>query len=128
MAFLAIPDRLPSDFRYYAFRGTARDAAAYLYLSARARPRDPELHRVDRRAPAGRRRAHPGNQCYTLASLRRSGRERSLGRVDAGMVHHVAAAGIQFRRGPEGGEPAPTVGPQTSRGPRLEIRMNRSMS
>src|SRR5580658_9403697 len=104
MAFLAIPDWLPSDLRHYALCGTARDAAAYLYLSARARPRDPELHRIDRRPHAGARRAHIGNQCYTLAPLRRSGRERSLGRVDAGMVNHVAAAGIQFRRNPEGPE------------------------
>ena len=45
------------------------------------------------------------NQRLSLTDIRRSGRQRSLGRVDAGMVHHFAAAGIQLRR--SAGSPKP---------------------
>src|SRR5271155_5317295 len=127
MAFLAIPDRLPSDLRYYALCGAARDAAANLYLSAGPRSRDPKPHRIDRRAHTGRRRTHISNQCYTLAPLRRSGRQRSLGRVDAGMVHYVATARIQFRRAPEGPKPPPSMGLEAPGRPGLEVRMNQRM-
>ena len=50
-------------------------------------------------------------------------RERSLGRMDAGMVHHFAAAGVQLRDHSRGAEPPAAVGSQASGRSRLEVRV-----
>ena len=52
---------------------------------------------------------------------RRSGRQRSLGCVDARMGHHFAAAGLQLCRDPGGAQPQATLGYQASRRSGLEV-------
>ena len=52
-----------------------------------------------------------------------AGRQRSVGRLDAGVDDVVAAAGLQLRHDSGREEPAAAVGPQTSRGSRLEVRV-----
>src|SRR5207249_700924 len=47
-----------------------------------------------------------------------------MGRLDAGMVHHLAATRIQFRGAAGSQEPAAPVGSQASHRPGLEIRMS----
>ena len=55
----------------------------------------------------------------------RSCRERSLGRLDAGVVHHFAAAGLQLRADSSGQKPPSALGPQASGRSGLEVRVVR---
>ena len=51
------------------------------------------------------------------------GRARSVGRVDARVDDDVAASCLQLRHDSDREEPAAAVGPQASRGSRLEVRV-----
>ena len=52
---------------------------------------------------------------------RRACRERSLGRVDARVVHQFAASRLQLCRDTRGAQSAPALGPETPRRSGLEI-------
>ena len=51
------------------------------------------------------------------------GRQRSLGRLDAGVVHGIAAAGVQLRKDSGGAQPPSVVGFETSGRSGLEVRV-----
>ena len=70
-------------------------------------------------------RRHPGlrRQSGLVVLPRRGCRKRSVGRVDAGVVHEFAAARIQLRRRFRRAEPPPAVGPQASGRSGLEVRV-----
>ena len=68
-----------------------------------------------------------GNLLWSYCKGKIAG-QRSLGRVDAGMVHDFAAAGLQLRDDSDGPEPAPAVGPEASGRSGLEIRIEADRS
>src|SRR6267143_1189039 len=123
-ALLALRHRLPPHVRLDARARSARDAPAHLYVRAGTGLGHLELpHHRGRRLP-GRRRARVRLQPGPVVRPRTTRGERPLGRVDAGVVHDVAPSRIQLRVCAGGEEPPPAVGPQASRGSRLEIRMS----
>ena len=78
------------------------------------------------------RRPDPGAQLSDLrlqpvrfAPQGQAGGRRSVGRLDAGVDHHLAAAVLQLRRDSDGPQPPAAVGLETSRRSRLAVRMNR---
>ena len=95
-ALLAFHHRIPSDVRFHAYSRHSRDAAPNLYLRAGARLGHLESHRHHRRVLSGG--GHFGfHRQPALVVLSRSGcRKRSLGRMDARVVHHFAPASVQF--------------------------------
>src|SRR5262249_39510821 len=73
---------------------------------------------------------HPGRghldlrrQPRPCGAHRTEGGERSLGRLDPGVVHHLATARIQLRHLARGPEPPTALGPEAPRRSRLEVRM-----
>src|SRR2546421_4747539 len=123
-ALLALRHRLPPHVRLDARARSARDAPAHLYLRAGTGLGHLELPHHRRRRLPGRRRARVRLQPGPVVRPRTTRGERPLGRMDAGVVHDFAPSRVQLRDGPGGEEPAPAVGPQASRGSRLEIRMS----
>ncbi len=55
-----------------------------------------------------------GNLLWSYFKGKSAGK-RSLGRLDAGMVHHFAASGVQLRDDSDGQQPPPALGSQASR-------------
>ena len=53
----------------------------------------------------------------------RGRRQRSLGRLDAGVAHHFAASGLQLCNDSGGAQPPAVVGLETSGRSGLEVRM-----
>ena len=96
-ALLAFPHRIPSDVRFHAHSGHSRDASPNLYLRAGPRLGHLESHRDHRRVLSGGGRVGFRWQPAVVVLPGRACRERSLGCVDARMVHHFAAAGVQLR-------------------------------
>src|SRR5467141_2913005 len=123
-ALLALRHRLPPDVRLDARARSARDAPAHLYLRAGTGLGHVELPHHRRRRLPGRRRARVRLQPGPFVRPRTTRGERPLGRVDSRVVHDFAPSRVQLRDGPGGEEPAPALGPQASRGSRLEIRMS----
>ncbi len=96
MALLVVLHRLQHDLHSTAFRRYAGHAAADLHLCARTRVGVVEPDRVDWRDLPSRRPAVLRLEHDSLIHLGPAGRRRSLGCVDARVVHHVAATRIQF--------------------------------
>ena len=88
-ALRAVSHRLPPDIRLHAHPGTAGHAATNLYLRTGPRLGHLESDRHGRRGFSGR--GDPGvcgRPCVGLLQGQAC-RERSMGRMDAGMGHHV---------------------------------------
>ena len=122
-ALLAFPHRIPPDVRFHAHSRHSRDASPDLYIRAGARLGHLESHCHYRRILSGRGRAVFCLEHALVVFPRRAGRERSLGCVDARMVHQFAAAGVQLREDPGGQEPAAAMGPEASGRSRLALRV-----
>src|SRR6266446_7494872 len=123
-ALLAVRHRLPPDIRLHARARSARDAPAHLHVRAGTGLGHMEPGHHNRRGLPGRGRAGVRFQPGPVICARTTRRQRPLGRVDSRVVHDFAPSRVQLCVGAGGEEPPPAVGPQASRGSRLEIRMS----
>ena len=96
VALLALPHRLPPHLRLHAHPRHGGHAAPHLHLRGRSRLDDAEHDRLQRRRLSGRRHAALRLQHGLVVLQRPHRRPRSLGCVDAGVVHRLAAAGYNF--------------------------------
>ena len=110
MALLAVPHRISSDLRLHAHSRVAGHAAENLYLRTRPRLGHLESDRHRRSCVSGVGHSGLRLQPGVVVLPRQDCRERSMGRVDSGMVHQFAAAGLQLRRDPNGSEAAARCG------------------
>ena len=122
-ALRAVSHRLPPDVRLHAHPGTAGHAATNLYL--RTGPRLGHLESASSRSAWSFRRAailvfvgEPG----VVLLQGQACRERSMGRLDAGMVHQFTAACLQLRGDSCREKPPTALGPQAPGRSGLEIR------
>ena len=93
-ALLALPHWVPSYVRLHACSGHPRHASPHLHLRTRARLGHLESHRIHRRNFSGGGNTGLRRQPDLVVFSRRDRGERSMGRVDAGVDHHFAAARV----------------------------------
>src|SRR4029077_14938665 len=121
-ALLALLHRLPPDLRLHARPWDPRHAASHLHLRARARVGHVESAGDDRRGVPGARHVGVRRQSDLVLFQGGARGKRSLGCVDARVVHGIAAPGLQLRDTPGRPQPAAALGSQAPRGSRLEVR------
>ena len=100
-ALLAVRHRISPHVRLHAHPRTAGHAAQNLYLRTRARLGYLESPCDHRGGLSGRRHSGLRWQPALVLLQRQERRERSLGRLDARMVHSFAASRIQLRSDPD---------------------------
>src|SRR5215472_13541767 len=121
MAFLVVLDRVPPHFRLYARRGNAGNGAAHLHLRAGTRMGSLEHDRDCRSFVPGRGAAVLPVQSGLVVLSGSAGGQRSMGRVDLGMVDLVSATRIQLCSHSGSEEPAATLGYQALGRSGLEV-------
>src|ERR1700752_5270944 len=97
MALLALRHRFPPHVRFHAYSGASRNASAHLYVRAGPWLGHMESDRDHRRVLPGGWGIVVARQPAVVIPAGSDRRKRSLGRVDARMVNHFAAAGLQLR-------------------------------
>src|ERR1700682_85697 len=122
-AFLALRYRLSSDLRFHAYPRTIRDAAENLYLRAGSRVGHLESDRDDWRVLSGGRHFNFLWQPAVVLLQGQNRRERSLGRVDTGMVDEFTPARMELPGSSCGQESPPALGSKAPGRSGLEVRV-----
>ena len=94
--FLAFPSRVSPDIRRDAHCRNSRNAAPYLHLRASSWLGNPQLDRHDRRIHPRRSHTRLCHEPYLFLFQRTKSWQRSVGRLDSGMVGKFTASGLQL--------------------------------
>src|SRR5207253_3290088 len=110
LAILAVPDWIHPDVWSHAHSRHSGDAAPDFHVSDRSPLGTVEPVVQSRRLDSGAQLPDLRVEPALFRETRRCRRGRPLGRLDIGMVHDVASAGVQLRVDPYGPQSQASVG------------------